>query len=291
MRPLVKVTGIGALAALLIWAVSPASANPTGEATLNGDTVYGKAEELKRRLGYPPQRRASPPPRPTPPNSAGSNRLPADTKQEVAGTRTFEYGSTLDVCQREVLLAAISASCIPQGPRSPAASPVPAPRVVPAISPQQAAQRAVARLTLTAPKPGIGPPPEINRWKMAAVGYPMWLWVEGNTNPAPVSDSVGGLFVSLDARIQQISFDMGDGHTVRCGSAGTKWTRAVEPAQKSPTCGYTYQKPSLPKGEYTITATTTWAVDWNINGTTGTIPLTQSASTTLPVGELQALVR
>jgi hypothetical protein len=47
----------------------------------------------------------------------------------------------------------------------------------------------------------------------------------------------------------------------------------------------------LPAGNYTVTARTYWAVDWNINGNTGTIPYVQAASTTLPVGELQVLVR
>jgi hypothetical protein len=153
------------------------------------------------------------------------------------------------------------------------------------------AREAVARLSLTPPKPAVGPPPSINRWKMAAVGYPLWLWVEGNTNPAPVTDTDGPLSVALDPRVTGISFDMGDGHTVNCPTSGTKWTRSVPAGKPSPTCGYHYTKPSLPKGDYTVTATTHWAVDWNINGTTGTIPYTQTSSTSLPVGELQVLVR
>ena len=58
-----------------------------------------------------------------------------------------------------------------------------------------------------------------------------------------------------------------------------------------PACGYTYQKPSLPQGSYTITATTEWAIRWSVNGVGGTIPLYQQASTQLPVGELQVLIR
>jgi hypothetical protein len=157
--------------------------------------------------------------------------------------------------------------------------------------PEVVAREAVARLSLTAPTPTVGPPPSINRWKMAAVGYPLWLWVEGNTNPAPVTDSSGPLSVSLDARVASISFDMGDGHTVRCADSGTRWTRSVPAGQSSPSCGYSYTRPSLPYGHYTVTATTNWVVDWNINGTRGTLPVTQTATTSLPVGELQVLVR
>ena len=126
---------------------------------------------------------------------------------------------------------------------------------------------------------------------MAAVGYPLWLWVDGTTDTAPVTDSDGPLSVSLDARVTSITFDMGDGHTVSCAGRGTRWTTSVAAGKASPTCGYTYTKPSLPKGNYTVTATTHWAVDWNINGTTGTLPYAQSATTSVPVGELQVLVR
>ena len=68
------------------------------------------------------------------------------------------------------------------------------------ITPAQAGAIAVARLQLPTIAPGIGPSPELNRWKMAAVGYPLWLWADGPTHVGPVSDSVGGLSVSLDAQ-------------------------------------------------------------------------------------------
>ena len=148
----------------------------------------------------------------------------------------------------------------------------------------------MARLHLTAPKPMIGPPPEINEWKMAAVGYPMWLWAEGNLNPPPVSDTVYDLTVSLDARLVKVTFDMGDGHRQTCADVLHRWVRGTTPGAPSPGCGHTYTKPSLPKGKYTITGYSEWAVDWSVNGVGGTIPMYQQASTSLPVGELQVLV-
>lgn len=170
----------------------------------------------------------------------------------------------------------------------PAGDPAPP---APTLSPQQAAYYAFARLRLTAPRPMIGPPPSINEWKMAAVGYPMWLWAEGNLDPAPVSDSVEDISVSLNARLVKIVYDMGDGHKLTCTNVSRAWTRSVTPGTPSPACGYTYQKPSLPHGKYTITANAVWAVDWQVNGVTGTIPFYNSASTSVPVGELQVLVR
>lgn len=173
----------------------------------------------------------------------------------------------------------------PAGPAGPAAP------AAPALSPQEVAYIASARLQLAPPKPRIGPSPELNEWKMAAVGYPLWLWADGDVNPAPVGDSVADIAVSLDAHLVKVVFDMGDGNKVSCSDLGTKWTPAVEPGAKSPSCGYAYEKPSLPAGSYTVTANAVWAIDWNINGTTGTIPLYQSESTEIPVGELQVLVR
>jgi hypothetical protein len=159
------------------------------------------------------------------------------------------------------------------------------------ITGEEAAYTAFVKIKLTAPAPAIGPPPSINPWKMAAVGYPLWLWSSGATDPPLVTDTIAGLFVSLDPHVTKTVYSMGDGTTLTCRGTGTRWTTAVPAGQKSPTCGHTYEKPSLPRGDYTITATTHWAVDWNANGDTGTIPLTQTATTTLPVGEIQVLVR
>jgi hypothetical protein len=99
------------------------------------------------------------------------------------------------------------------------------------------------------------------------------------------------LFVSLDAHVSKIEFEMGDGTTVACQGPGQKWGPEVAAGARSPSCGHTYTQPSLPKGDYTVTATTTWSVAWNVTGQTGVIPFVQSASTALPVGELQVLMR
>jgi hypothetical protein len=50
------------------------------------------------------------------------------------------------------------------------------------ITAGQAAAIAVARLQLPTVAPGIGPSPDLNRWNMAAVGYPLWLWADGPTH-------------------------------------------------------------------------------------------------------------
>ena len=162
---------------------------------------------------------------------------------------------------------------------------------VPTLSAEDVAYLAVARLQLPKTKPDIGPPPSINQWKMAAVGYPLWLSADGPRHVGPVAASVFNLSVSLEARLTETTYRMGDGHQVRCRGGGTAWTRSVKPGSPSPTCGYRYTKPSLPRGNYTVTATSSWAVTWRANGETGIITVPLSGTSELPVGELQVLVR
>ena len=159
------------------------------------------------------------------------------------------------------------------------------------ITAGQAAAIAVARLQLPKIPPGIGPAPNINPWNMAAVGYPLWLWGDGPTHVGPISDSVAGLSVSLDAEVSGLTFRMGDGHTVTCAGSGHRWTTAVQPGTESPSCGYSYAKPSLPDNAYTVTAIANWAVTWTSNGQSGVINVPAVDTTELPVGELQVLVR
>ncbi len=161
----------------------------------------------------------------------------------------------------------------------------------PGITAGKAAAIAVARLKLPTVAPGIGPSPKLNPWNMAAVGYPLWLWADGPTHVGPISDSVAGLSVSLEADVSSLTFRMGDGHTVNCAGTGHPWTTAVEPGTKSPNCGYSYAKPSLPDDTYTVAAIANWAVTWTSNGQSGVINVPVVDTTELPVGELQVLVR
>lgn len=161
----------------------------------------------------------------------------------------------------------------------------------PLMSPAQAGAIAVARLQLPLNAPKVGPDPKVNKWKMAAVGYPLWVWADGPTHVGPVSDSVAGLSVSLDAQLTKTVFRMGDGKSVTCTGGGTPYLKGTKAATPSPTCGYRYGKPSLPKGDYTVTAIGYWAVTWNVNGTSGVITVPRVATAPLPVGEVQVLVR
>ena len=118
---------------------------------------------------------------------------------------------------------------------------------------------------------------------MALVGLPVWLWVDrpSRTTWGPATISAGG--VSLTARVESLTWELGDGFTVSCGK-GTVWRRGMG-GNPSPTCGHTYSRP----GVYTVTATTHWVARWSGYGQSGTIPLDLTRSRQLTVAELQVI--
>ena len=286
-----------ALGTLLAFTTIPAAvADDDSKPVRRGDSIVLKASKQSR---HHREQRSSPQKRSAQRASTG----PSKYDRELAAWKVSDaaFREYLTILKGPNRCSAVGCPAAPTVVRPPGERPTPglqagvtpdgpaAPPPVPQISPQQAAYVAVARLRLTAPEPVIGPSPKINEWKIGAVGYPYWLWAEGELDPAPVSTTVEDLTVRLDARLQSTTFDLGDGTELSCTDLTARWTPAVEPGAASPACGHTYSKPSLPKGDYTITAYSTWVVDWSVNGVGGSIPLYQQASTTIPVGELQVL--
>ncbi|TDT34241.1 hypothetical protein ACF3NT_09365 [Naumannella halotolerans] len=156
----------------------------------------------------------------------------------------------------------------------------------PTIAPGEAARRAVANLTLTAVPPELSPDWNRNEWKMLAVGFPVWVSADPDSL-APLSDaeSVEGLTVELRAHSPEVSVAMGDGTTLTCATEGRPFVvGSAEPGSKGP-CSHTYQE----LGVYTSTATYTWQVDWEAGGESGTIEVSNSASSEIPIGELHAV--
>jgi hypothetical protein len=164
----------------------------------------------------------------------------------------------------------------------------------PMLPPEQAAYLAIAtKLRIDASSVGIGPDPDLSRWKMAVVGHSYWLWADGPTHIGPVSDSASGRTVTLNATLSSVTFDMGDGHTVGCKGAGTPYPGDKKGLHaKSPTCGYTYQRTSAHHagGTYPVRATTYWSVAYTAPDGSGVIPIVLSSQRQLKVGELQTVI-
>lgn len=149
----------------------------------------------------------------------------------------------------------------------------------------QLAQQAFARMRLDGAQIGSAPP----AGSEGLVGLPVWLWTAQSPQtwgPQAMTVSAGGLSVTVTAKVKGIGWSMGDGTTVTCTKPGTPYEKSYGKTD-SPDCGHRYTK----VGSFTITATSTWTVDWTAtNGETGTLPDTTRTSTTAArIGELQVV--
>lgn len=143
---------------------------------------------------------------------------------------------------------------------------------------------ALAHLQLPEPTPLVGPDPDLNPWKIAATGYPLWFWTpEPPTRTTTITHD--NLTLTLTAHRTHTTFYPGDGTTIHCTTT-TAWTPTTPAQQPSPDCGHRYHT----KGPHTLTATTTWTITWTSAHTTGQLTLTRTASRTLNIGELTTIV-
>lgn len=167
---------------------------------------------------------------------------------------------------------------LPAQPGGPGAPPDPA----------QVARRAIDQMQLR--RITIGMVPESGPDRVGIVGIPAWMWVADRSDqtfgPITRTASSGSVSVTATGRVEKIVWDMGDGSKVTCTTAGTPFYDGAG-GTKSPDCGNVYSK----QGTYTVTATSYWEVTWSGGGQSGTIPLTMLSSTTVVIGELQAVTR
>lgn len=170
-------------------------------------------------------------------------------------------------------------------------------------TPEQAAGALARTFVLNPISIGMAPEQKVHTddpagtapYRRTWVGIPVWLWVDqpGESTWGPISRSAtyGGVTVTGTARVQSLTWSSGDGQTISCG-AGTPFDAAAmanQAAVDSPTCGFRYQRQSN-GGTFTLSATSTWAVEWTGGGQSGRIAMpTTSTSTTVRVGELQSV--
>lgn len=161
------------------------------------------------------------------------------------------------------------------------------------LTPGQAAAVLVKQFQVHGVNIGLVPDPNIPGAR-SYVGVPIWMWVANPTQdtygPWTISATLGGQTISATAKVGSILWNMGDGHTVACGSAGTAYNTGYG-VTDSPTCGYRYTTTSAGQagGRYTITATSQWQVTWTGGGQTGSIPLTTTSTSSALIGELQSV--
>ncbi|HPU03702.1 MAG TPA: hypothetical protein PLY47_07400, partial [Rhodoglobus sp.] len=161
-------------------------------------------------------------------------------------------------------------------------------------SPRDVAQIAIDDMALHAIDIGITPSPTAGR--IGLVGMPVWMWAQSPDDhtygPITATASAGGITITATATVRRVTWEMGDGTTVVCDSAGTPY-KAKHGKQPSPDCGHVYDTSSAgePGGTYTVTATSAWVITWAGAGQTGTIRLDGlQRSVEITVGEAQVLV-
>jgi hypothetical protein len=160
--------------------------------------------------------------------------------------------------------------------------------------PGEVAEIAMESMQLSAIEIGIAPEPGPD--SVGLVGMPVWMWAanpEARTyGPTTATATAGGISVTATARVEQITWDMGDGTEVVCDTAGTPYKPEFG-RKDSPDCGHTYRKSSAGQTDdaYTVTATSSWVITWSGAGQTGTIRLDGlNRSTQIRIGEAQVLV-
>lgn len=156
-------------------------------------------------------------------------------------------------------------------------------------SAQYIVQRAVDQLTM--PRPSIAASPALNSPQVVHV--PVWWWIEpGWWNTRTATASIPALTITARATPTQVTWYPGDGTSVTCNGPGTPWSTNRDPAEPSPTCGYTYTTTSRtsPGGTYTLRAVVAWQITWSGGDMSGTVPgITTSSTTQVTVTELRSV--
>lgn len=153
----------------------------------------------------------------------------------------------------------------------------------PTVTPAQVAQMAVSQLPLRRPK--IGSAPCTTAGCKGTVGVPVWVWTEP-WRPLTASATAGPFTVTATARISSVHWNLGEGGTVVCDTAGTEYKVAY--GFRAPDCGRAngYQK----AGSYKIGATYNWAISWT-GAAAGSMTIQTTSSTpAFTVSEYQAVV-
>ncbi len=159
--------------------------------------------------------------------------------------------------------------------------------------PDELARRAFASISLLAPRAAVAPRKDIGP---GLVGLPVWMWASPGDNyfgPLRASASDRGLTVTIEAKVDRIVWDMGNGVRVTCTGPGTPYdAKGRRAGRSSPDCGYHSGYPKA--GTYQVQATTHWSVRWrSSSGQTGNIPgVTRTTGpVAIQINELQVVTR
>jgi len=156
-----------------------------------------------------------------------------------AGSGTPGQPYTLVVQDLTGNIVNMEARCVATGPAGP---------VLPALPPVPSIGEIWRAALRQIPPPKIG----INPRPTGLTGLETWLWYEG-PEELQVSTSIGPWTVTGTARVQDVTFEMGEGRTAKADRAGS---------ESDPAARYVYET----KGEYRVVATARWGADFVLTG-------------------------
>ncbi|MFG2526089.1 ATP/GTP-binding protein [Streptomyces sp. NPDC048527] len=160
------------------------------------------------------------------------------------------------------------------------------------VDPAQLAREALSKMKLAAPDININPKPG----GKGLVGMPVWMAVDQSPTtygPNSATATAGGVTVTATAKVKSIVWNMGDGTSVTCNGPGTLYRKSFGMKQ-SPDCGHVYKQTSdsSADGKFNVSATATWAVDWQVaggGGETGQLTEVRNSQVGLTIIESQAV--
>jgi hypothetical protein len=177
----------------------------------------------------------------------------------------------------------------PDGSQSSQFIPVEVAEAEPPPDPEALRARAVEELQLPSPSIAMSPPGD------QIVHIASWLWLEdGIWQPHSSSASAGDVTATVTATPHRTLWDMGTGDVVVCAGPGDRYDPGRSDTEQASSCSHTYRNSSAgqPGNAYPVVVTVEWELGWTVTGAPGGGPLpalTTSTSTSVPVGELQAL--
>lgn len=160
-------------------------------------------------------------------------------------------------------------------------------------SPGEMAQSALGQMHLAVPDIHTAPQPPLRTY----VGLETWLWMDpAQWDPLRLRVAAGATSVTVTATPVAATWDLTGGSTT-CTSAGRAWVKGMSSSEQTD-CSYTFDRVSVgqPDGEFPLTSTLTYRVDWTCSGVclqgSGTLGQVDGlpGNAAIRVGERQSVV-
>lgn len=122
------------------------------------------------------------------------------------------------------------------------------------------ARRALAELGLEPVTISMAPAPDLADPNVL-IDAPAYFWAEGGElaiGPTGTTVTEQGITITLDATLDSVTYDTGDGTTLTCTREQVATAPSSMSLQGEPDCGHRWASP----GTYALTATSAWTIAW-----------------------------